>query len=293
MKKGIRCLAVVLVMVMMMSFMFTGCSFIEQYVIDDATEYIEGMTDEFAKDPTAIADYSEEEIEIPELDEYQSSILDYGMDEVSFEIESVEYELGEDELDVEIKMSYIEFGDISEELSLGTEDEFADAISDAKAKSKKFKLTLIKDGDDFVFEDLSDISELIFEGYDQICVLDEEGNPYIVNGAFVEAHCIGCFWYDPMSGNPIDGTSIDDTCALQPVFYFDMPLTYTFTIQIELDGEAVASIDVVLDDEVVCLADFSVDEGNVDSLEDGEYTASIVVNGEAIYTSDALTASFA
>ena len=42
MKKGIRCLAVVLVMVMMMSFMFTGCSFIEQYVIDDATEdYIE------------------------------------------------------------------------------------------------------------------------------------------------------------------------------------------------------------------------------------------------------------
>lgn len=281
-----KLVALLLTVVLVLPFMLSGCSLLEKITIDKATEYIEEAFDAIKSDPSCINDFSKKEVDIPSLDEYQQLVFDEAMDSFNFELTSVDYEYGDETLSVVIELSFIEFADISSELSCGTQEAFSEAISDARTKDKKVKLTLNKKNSELIFKDLSDIAELAFEGYEGICILDENGNPYIVNGAFLELHCLGCYWYDPMTGNPISGSNLSSPVALQPVFYFDMPFSYTFTIGLYKDGDLIASMEIIMVDALTCMADFSVAAGDVTSLSSGSYSASILVDEEPVYSSD-------
>jgi hypothetical protein len=99
--------------------------------------------------------------------------------------------------------------------------------------------------------------------------------------------CIYSSWYDIEKDNPATYSSIDtnDAYALKCVFYFNEPITGTFTAVLRKDGQQVSAKQIRLISKVVCECDFSAGLEGIGTFEPGVYNVQLVTEGKSVSVS--------
>lgn len=280
------------VVVLSISFPITGCS---ELLNDFAVKRVEEYSETFFEDLDAdgfcsdVSDNSDEDIDIPTLTDEQMSLFSCAFDNFSYEIKNVTVNDNRDKANVKVKIKYIDFETACEGSFVAEQSEFEEIIDDASTVSKTVTLKAVKSDSGWVFQDLSVLTELMYDSFAEPCVLDESGNPINVNSYYLTGTIVGCFWYDPLMGNPMESNSVSNPVALRAVFYFDGLQTYSYTAELVCDNEVIAETEVSVDNDIIAVCDFDPDTIGIQSFSAGEYVVELFYNGQAVYSSDTLS----
>ncbi len=271
--------------------LFTACS--EKADPEgELTEYAqETVEDFFDRLRSSLRYNSLRDIEFPELTDEQQELMEYAYSETTVKVGNVEIDDNNDEKGT-VELVFSNYKAYSEDMAfIGTMDEFKAAVDDIKGEKVTLKLKAVKDdNDEWIFKDLRDVAEMFYEPYDQLCFLDEEGNPINITEAYslyiAEQYTdlyVNSYWYDPQMGNPLDSGSIPFVVdALQLAFYFNSPISGSFTAELIRDNQSVATIELTVNEGVMILCDFPAGE---QGFGNGSYTVKLCTGGICIASS--------
>ena len=222
---------------------------------EKVTAYAEEQMTLFLADPdTVLKEQSQKKVKQEKLTSEQKKMMLGFLSDNTFTIKSVEIGEGRKEAVVEIvfdKVKLLKFS--GDNYAVGTSRELQKMIDGMKSKRRTYELKLVKDGKDWIFEDLSDLYDDMIRPYTVLSFLDDDGeainrndeyfrwySDVIVLGDYVDA-----YWYDPLSGNPMTSGDITDPQALQAVFYFDRPMDLDLVAMLRRDGKDIAALNVI------------------------------------------------
>lgn len=274
-----------LVFVIMAS--FTGCSdFLNEIATEKVTDYMEDVLADFANDPIAtVEENSLEEVEFTELTDEQREVCLENLSSVDTVLKKIS--VSEDRTSATVTVTFKKVMDFYDDTDLiGTEDEIREYFDDCATTDVPMTFKLERQEDGWRIEDMSEIDEVFFQSYADICFLDEQGFPINVTLGYVNSILVGSYWYDPIEGNPTSTTTMLTVYYLQNVFYFNHPMTMTFEAELRCDGEVVMSREVVVNNQVIAKCDFENENGS--TFAPGTYTIALLYNGEVIAESDEL-----
>ncbi|MBR2522820.1 MAG: hypothetical protein IKE53_00070 [Clostridiales bacterium] len=270
-------------------FMFSGCGAImdsfttrgvESFVTETFTSYID------SQGTTDLASYSKKDCDVPELTDEQQSIFSDVISRTSFEIGSTKIKEGRKQATCQV--SFKKVADLSTLDSwVGTYDDISEAVSSVKKKTVKITFKIIKKNDKWMFDDLSEFFGKVVSGYEDLCFLDDEGNPINITPHYIESFMVDSVWYDPVMDNPLDADMTFHAEQLVNVLYFDHPISYQFTAQLYSGRNMLAEKEVTVDDSVVArLAFDSMLYTNSQLFEPGEYYIKVMVGSNELYETD-------
>ena len=260
----------------------------------ELTEYSEEVTENFFDKLKASIKYnSSRDVEFPELTEEQIELMEYAFSGTDVKLGDVEIDDDDDEKGT-VEYVFSGYKSYSDDLTkIATMDEYKAIVDDIKSEKVTVRLKAIKENDEWIFKDMSEIEEMFFEPYEELCFLDENGNPINITDAYSEYIAgmygdiyISSYWYDPILGNPLMGSSISSPVSLQNVFYFPEPVSGEFTAQLESNGNVVATIDISIDNEVTIMCDFPAPSGGYTA---GGYMVTLMIGSVPLAASQTIT----
>ena len=94
-------------------------------------------------------------------------------------------------------------------------------------------------------------------------------------------------WYDVEKDNPAEYEAIDtaDAYALKCVFYFNEPVTGTFTAVLKKDGHKLLEKKIRVDGKVIAECDFSAGLEGLSTFSEGKYNVSLETDGSVVAVS--------
>lgn len=276
--------AVMLITVML--FNLTGCSeYLKNIAIKKVTSYVTESINGFFENPEdTLTNNSQTEIVFPELIEQQTELAHKAIGNSAYEISKIKMNDKRDK--AVVTLTFEKCPSFTVEDPIGTVDELEDLL---EYDNVDVDVNVIRTKDHkWVFEDLNELVTLFYEPFTTPCVLDEDGNPYNINQAYVSMVYVDDFWFDPLMNNPISGSSIRNTNYIKCVFYFNRPMTLSCTADLVCNGSVVASTEVEMTGDVTADCHFTTESGN---FAPGSYTVVLYYNGQEMVTSAAVTVS--
>lgn len=273
-------------LITVMLFNITGCSeYLKKIALEKVETYVTETINGFFQNPEAtLTANSQTEVVIPELTEQQKEIADYAIGGAGYEISNIK--INDKRNKASVTLSFEKCPSFEDEYPIGTVDELKRQLV---YEDVDIDVTVIRTKDHkWVFEDLNEIAEVFYKPFEAPCVLDEEGNPYNINQAYIEMVYIDNYWFDPLMNNPIHGSSLRGTNYLKCVVYFNRPMTLTCTAELQCNGTVVDTYEVVMEGSVTADCHFTCDSGNFPA---GSYTVVLYYNDQEMVTSAALSVS--
>lgn len=270
-----------------MLFSVASCS---EIFIERCKAHIEEYVEEFmlavAEDyETAFEEYSKASVDVPELDSMQAEYFSNYINDISGDY-TLKIKLDDSRKSAEVTITFPDAFIPDENIVyIGNQDTIDDLISDTRAKDVSVSLSLKRVGSDWQFQDLSDVCEEIVEPYQVLNFLGDDGFPLEITDAFLnvytEENYVGCRWSVPPSDD-------EDSMLLQCTFDFTCAQNVEFEARLLLDGNVVDSQDVVVDNDDVADAIFSISEIPGD---DSFFVAELLVRDIVIASSDEMNMS--
>ena len=279
-----KSLATVLITVML--FNITGCSdFLKKIATQKVEDYVVTAINGFFEHPVdVITSNSKEEVIIPELTEQQEQMALNVIAGSAYEISKIKINDKRDKAVVTLNFENCAY--FEEEFPIGKVDELEDMLV---YHDVDIDLTVLRTEDhQWIFEDLNKLSEIFFNPFESPCILDEDGNPYNINEAYINLVYVDNYWFDPLMDNPIAGSSLRNTDYLKCVIYFNRPMNITCTAELLCNGDVVATYEVNIDGHVTADCHFTAESGNFSA---GTYSVVLSYNGQELVTSSSLTVS--
>ena len=279
-KKGT---AAILIAFMMLN--ITGCSdFLKGIAADKATKYTTSVMEEFVKSPKETLEANSlAEIEYPELTEEQEAF-------VNEYISSAEYEIGDVELNDKrtkgtVEIRFFDCPVFDDTFVIGTMDEVEEQLSDLKA-DVSVELTIKRTDDHkWIFEDLNGFVDVLMDPYQEICFLDDDGNPINITAGYIDLIYVDCAWYDPLMNNPVSANRLSGTDYLKVVFYFSRPMTLDLRCELIYNSGVSETADVILDNDITADCHFTAQN----AFESGSYQVILYYGDTVIAESETLT----
>lgn len=280
-KKGIASL-----LIMMMLVNISGCSeFLMKRAVEKATEYVEGVFEDLKKDPEkTITKNSQTEVEFPELTAEQGDVVDELFSSLSFDIDEVKLNEKRTKGTVTIALDLIPVFE-EDTFIVGTADEVNDQIDDLKQDIVlDFDIKLDKNKN-WVFADLSELAGLLMDPYQEICFLNEDGNPINITKGYIDMVYVDSAWFDPLMNNPLSENRLSGTDYLKVGFYFNRPMTIDFTFDVLYNGEVSQTLEISLEEEIIADCHLESEQG----FEAGSYQIILYYGDTVVAESEELT----
>ncbi|SMC32049.1 hypothetical protein SAMN06296952_0200 [Oscillospiraceae bacterium] len=273
-------------MMTVMLFNMTGCSdYLKNIAIKKVTTYVTESINGFFENPEdTLTNKSQAEIVFPELIEQQTELAHNAIGNSAYEITNIK--MNDKRNKAVVTLTFEKCPSFSVEDPIGTVDELEDLLEYDDVEMD-FNVIRTKDHE-WVFEDLNELVKVFYEPFTAPCVLDEDGNPYNINQAYMSMIYVDDFWFDPLMNNPISGSSIRNTDYLKCVVYFNRPMTMECTADLVCNGNVVATTEVVMNGNVTADCHFTSESGN---FAPGSYTVILYYNGQEMVVSTAVTVS--
>lgn len=281
-----KCIAISLLFIMMFS--FSGCSeFLKEIAIEKVTDYVESVMTDFVAAPfETIEVNSLATVELTELTSEQSSFALDNLSGVKTSVKKVK--MNDDRTKAEVTINFNDVVDFYDDTDLIADIESLELFfADCDSISCTLNFTVERQKNGWKFADMSVVDEIFFAPYADVCVLDDNGYPLNITPGYVNSIFVDSFWYDPIQGDPTNATSFNDAHYLQHVFYFNQPMTMSFTAELIKDDEVIDSYEITLVDSVIATCDFEKDD--VSAFASGSYVIALSFNGEVVVASDAIT----
>lgn len=279
-KKGT---AALLVAFMMLN--ISGCSdLLKGIAADKASKYTASVMESFVKSPRETLDANSlAEIEYPELTEDQEKLVnDY--------ISSAEYEIGEVQMNDKrtkgtVEIRFFDCPVFDDTFVMGTMDEVTEQLSDLKS-DVSVELTVKRTDDHkWIFEDLSGFVDVLMTPYQEICFLDDDGNPINVTAGYIDLVYVDCAWYDPLMNNPVATNRLAGTDYLKVVFYFSRPMTMDLHYELIHNNGVSESADISLENDITADCHFTAQN----AFEGGSYQIILYYGDTVIAESETMT----
>lgn len=159
----------------------------------------------------------------------------------------------------------------------GREEEF---LSSLEKNSKTVSLKFSPDGDkSFKPEDPDVLSALIRDPFDKVSITDEDGNPLVYTGEYLDSLYAGAFWYDPLLNNPLSSDTIKAPLALRAGIYFKRPLKIAYQTVFYKDGKEIGSAEGGEEVSPIKFSELQPGDMGLDIFGPGEYKAVIRFDG--------------
>lgn len=283
------------IMIVLWIFTISGCSsYMNYYVLNKARVYVDTAVSEMNENLSdSLKVYSDKEVSIPELDGTQQVLLDEALKRTSVTLDSVKLSQSRKKAYCKVVVSYIQFGEIAKIFPSSQAEIYENEIKNAFVKHETLKLVVKIEDDSMIFADLNGIANLVFEGYNEINLLNEEGKPVNIGIEYFSESFVGSCWYDSFRANPIsklcesaDGNgescSLYEAPLLRVAFYFEKTLSSDIDVKLYKDNESILSYTANLDNSVILLCDFTEYMNNGVRFDCGDYYVEISYNGELI-----------
>lgn len=276
----------VTLLITVMLFNVTGCSdFLRNIAMQKVEDYVMGSMNGFFEHPDeTLTANSQAEIVFPDLIEQQSELAHNAISKSAFEISKIKINDKRDK--AVVTFTFENCPSFSVEDPMGTVDELEDLI---ETDTVDVDLTVLRTKDHkWIYEDLNELVEIFYAPFAAPCVLDEEGNPFNINQAYINMIYVDDFWFDPLMNNPITGNSLRDVNYLKCVVYFNRPLSLTCTAELLYNGSVVDTYEVVMDGDVTADCHFTSPVG---TFSPGTYSVVLYYNDQEMVTSSTITVS--
>ena len=260
----------------------SGCQdYIRDRQFEKLEDYVYGFVEDISTNPlTVISDNSVKKVKLPELTDDQQEIFD---DTFEYKIKIIEMEISDDNksADCKVKVNTYDLEEKYEATDFRTVKEYKSEIKDFKSEKKSLVLHLEQVDRKWKFSDLQELVDVTAGRYTKLNICDEDGFPSILTTEYFDSVFIEALWYDPMFSTPLHLNKLTDPVALQCAFYFNTPVNLKFEAVLkDDDGNELASSDVIIDNSVIAVVDFSTDYVGVDSFKKGNYTVELLWNDE-------------
>ena len=274
-------------------FGISGCSgFLKDMALESVDDYVNDMVNDFVANPYSIDEYSDSDVEFTDLTEEQREIASefVALYKDNIEIRKLHINDSRERASLELTISDVKIFDDSTYF-IGNKAELIDIIDNLNSHSVNVILTLTRHGTEWRFDDLSSLEDMFIEPMQLLCVLDSNGDPINITPQYISytysQNIVGGFWYDPLTGNPLNGNHMDVTPYLQYVFYFCEPTTLDITVELRRDGTAIDVSEINVDDEIIIDCSYGTDFENI-GFGAGQYTVALVVDGIDVIESEVL-----
>ena len=262
----------------------TGCDeLMDSFTIEDIEVFVNESFTQFLSNPsqTDLNSLSRKKYETSLSDE-QLDVFYYSLKHVSFEITGTE--VGSSRESGKCTVEFLNVPDISRlDQTAGTFDELKASIDKLDTTTVKIKFKLVKDGGQWLFKDISDFWDEFLPLYEEICVLEKDGNPANITPEYVASFLVESVWYDPIYANPLTKNTIETPTALINVLYFNKPMNLDLSYKLFFGGEKIYSGDITVINRVVAEVqlDSMVVTGN-SKYQQGEYKIEYYIGEEMI-----------
>ena len=274
------------VLVALMLINITGCSdYLKKIALEKVTDYITTSLNGFFENPeTVLSENSQAEIVYPELIEQQTELAHTVIHDSAYEISKIK--LNEKRTEAVVTLTFEKCPSFATDDPIGTVDELEDQL---EYDEKDIDVTVIRTKDHkWIFEDLNELVEIFYAPFELPCVLDDNGDPYNINAAYMNMIYVDDYWFDPLMNNPLQSPNLRQTDYLKCVFYFNRPMSITCTAELQCNGNVVDTVEVDLNGSVTADCHFTNTAGNFSA---GSYTVVLYFNEQEMATSGAITVS--
>lgn len=279
----------------------SSCSaYMDDYIMRNVTNYAQNVIEELnndfylgiKKNSKSIADY-------PELTDEQNILFEMALDSINIKFNSAKVNSNRKKANCEVEISYIDFSEIARENPNGTFEFYKEQIAKASTSTSTIKLTILLNSREYIFQDLTILSDIIEAGFRDIEFLDENGMPLDLDYEFIESMYVGSCWLESFRSNPLtelctdfiggnNSSCMENPDTLRVEFYFNAPISVDLTVDLCKDDEVIASYDVYLDKEIILMADFSKYDIGGEDFTPGNYQIGINYNGYRLIASESI-----
>ncbi|MCQ2482123.1 MAG: hypothetical protein MJ153_01375 [Clostridia bacterium] len=270
----------------------SGCSeFMDYYAMNKLTDFTDYAIEDMNTDIVqGLINYSKAEIEIPELHDEQQELFDYAMDKAEISVESLNIHDGRKQAACKAIVSYVDFASIVDTLPSAEAEEYKAEIDNSDFRHRTVRLLIEFDRDGLYFKDLSDIAEVLFRGYEEALLTDENGMPLYFDSNYLTSIYVGSCWLDDFRSNPVSelcssmegggegSCTVESSDTLRAEFYFSQLINADISVELYKDDELYLSYVSELKKQSTVLADFSSFDNGNKSFDSGNYYIIIRVN---------------
>lgn len=274
-----------------MIFSFTGCS----DFLKGLTEYriekrLETFSDEITEDYSAcLEEYSATENVMPEMIAEQKEISDYAFKQFSMTVSSISITDNRKKATISFDVEFIDGSAVFLDDKIVTVDDAKAMIDDAKVtkRTMRFKMSMVDK--EWMFDDLTPLTETLFEPFTHLVILDSEGRAINPSAEYYSMFVVDCVWYDPMTGLPLTNNVCGCDLAVQCYIYFNQPMIDDFNVELWKDDSLMYEGVIPVNNDVTVCCDFSASVLGVPSISRGSYVMKIVYGGETVFETASLT----
>ena len=235
-----------------------------------------------------ILEHSDSKVDFPELSDEQFDLVkeDLKLLNKNFNIDKVK--VRDDRKSASISITFNDvFVPDKDTLYTGEKDSIQKQINKSR-EDVIVVLDVVRIDGDWVYDDLTEFVELIFNPYESVYFVGSDGLPTNISAEYIQQYAndniVDCLWYDPIMGGPLEENYIAHTSYLECVFYFYKPQKLELEAVLMHDGAEVMRLRLPLNNQVVATCDFGYDLQNK-TFESGEYIVELYVRDYLLSTS--------
>lgn len=234
-------------------------------------------------------EYSDSEVDFPELTDEQYGLVvdDLSSIDTNFSIKKINVSEDRKSATIVLVLDNVFIPD-GDKLYTGDKEAIQKQIRKSRQDETEVTLELVRDDTKWIFDDLSELVDIIFLPYEKVYFIGPDGLPINITDEFIQQYAdesfIECIWYDPIMGSPLDDYEMKPTQYLECVFYFNKPQKLEVEAVLKNDGEEVMRIKMPISNSVVATCDYGYDLKSK-TFDAGDYIVELYVRDYLLATS--------